>query len=90
MEQKNIDELIKDLEQDIYHYCGDYGTLESQVEDTFYKILLILKQMKGNFKMNNEELKELIETYKNERDTYKRLAECYINKYNKERSYNNE
>lgn len=26
--------------------------------------------------------KELIETYKNERDTYKRLAELYINKYN--------
>lgn len=25
---------------------------------------------------------ELIETYKNERDTYKRLAEEYINKYN--------
>lgn len=29
--------------------------------------------------------KELIETYKNERDTYKRLAEEYINKYNKEK-----
>ena len=25
---------------------------------------------------------ELVETYKNERDTYKRLAEEYINKYN--------
>ena len=33
---------------------------------------------------------ELIETYKNERDTYKRLAECYIDKYNKERSDENE
>lgn len=32
--------------------------------------------------------KELIETYKNERDTYKRLAEEYINKYNKEKEKN--
>ena len=31
---------------------------------------------------------ELIETYKNERDTYKRLAEEYINKYNKEKEKN--
>ena len=36
------------------------------------------------------ELQAKIEIYKNERDTYKRLAECYINKYNKERSDNNE
>ena len=28
------------------------------------------------------ELQAKIETYKNERDTYKRLAEEYINKYN--------
>lgn len=39
------DELIKDLEEDINHYCGDYGTLEHQVEYTFYKILLILKEL---------------------------------------------
>lgn len=32
--------------------------------------------------------KELIETYKNERDTYKRLTEEYINKYNKEKEKN--
>lgn len=46
MEKKNINELIKDLEEDINHYCGDYGTLEHQVEYTFYKILLILKELK--------------------------------------------
>ena len=38
--------------------------------------------------MNNEELKEQIETYKNERETYKRLAETYIMKYNYEKDKN--
>ena len=38
--------------------------------------------------LEKEKLEELIETYKNERDTYKRLAEEYINKYNKEKEIN--
>ena len=33
--------------------------------------------------MNNEELKEQIEIYKNERDTYKRLAKSVIKQNNK-------
>lgn len=33
--------------------------------------------------MNNEELKEQIEIYKNERDTYKRLAKSLIKQNNK-------
>ena len=33
-------------------------------------------------------LEELVEIYKNERDTYKNLAEVYITKYNSEKEIN--
>ena len=33
-------------------------------------------------------LEELVEIYKNERDTYKNLAEAYITKYNSEKEIN--
>ena len=42
--------LIKDLEENIDNYCGDYGTLEHRLEDTLYKILNILKVISGSDK----------------------------------------
>jgi hypothetical protein len=43
----NIEELLKKLEKNINNYCGDYGTLESRLEDTLRLILDILKELKG-------------------------------------------
>lgn len=45
MKKKAINILIKQLEKDINYYCGDYGTLEKGVQETFEKILEILKVM---------------------------------------------
>jgi len=46
----NIEELLKDLEKNIENYCGDYGTLESRLEETLWLILNILKELKGSDK----------------------------------------
>ena len=43
----NIEELLKELEKNINNYCGDYGTLESRLEETLWLILDILKALKG-------------------------------------------
>ena len=41
-----------DMLMDIENYCGDYGTLESRLEETLWLILDILKELKGS---NNNE-----------------------------------
>lgn len=51
------------------------------------RIKALLKE-RDDLQSKIDESDELIETYKNERDTYKRLAEEYINKYNKEKEKN--
>lgn len=44
------DEKIKQLQDNIEKYCGDYGTLESRLEETLWLILDILKELKGSDK----------------------------------------
>jgi len=39
--------LLDDLTKNIDDYCGDYGTLESRLEETLRKILNLLKIMNG-------------------------------------------
>lgn len=57
-----IDILIKDIETNIDSYCGDYGTLEYGVQQTFEKILIILKVMNGK-ELYEGYFEELIRTY---------------------------
>lgn len=50
MKDKELEYLIKELEKDIDNYCGDYGTLESRLEETLWLILDILKDLRGSDK----------------------------------------
>lgn len=50
MKDKELEYLIKELEKDIDNYCGDYGTLEERLENTLYRILVILKRISGSDK----------------------------------------
>lgn len=74
-----------------YPYGEYYGLKPNQPKD----IIRLLNEMdnadeyikkiffeKENLQSKIDKSDELIETYKNERDTYKRLAEEYIKKYN--------
>lgn len=54
---KLLNELLKDLENNIDSYIGDYGTLEYRVEDTYRRILNILKLMNG------KDIKEIYSEY---------------------------
>lgn len=47
MKDKELEYLIKELEKDIDNYCGDYGTLEERLENTLYRILVIIKRISG-------------------------------------------
>ena len=51
------------------------------------RIKALLKE-KDDLQFKIDKSDELIETYKNERETYKRLAEIYIMKYNYEKDKN--
>lgn len=62
------------------------GLYENDIDDNVQVFLTIRQMIKlYNLQSKIDKSDELIETYKNERDTYKRLAEEYINKYNKEK-----
>ena len=50
MKDKELEYLIKELEKDIDNYCGDYGTLEGRLENTLYRILVIIKRISGGNK----------------------------------------
>ena len=47
MNKELLNILIKRLEENINGYCGDYGTLDSRLEDTLTQILNIIKVMNG-------------------------------------------
>ena len=65
------------------------GLYENDIDDNVQVFLTIRQMIKlYNLQSKINKSDELIETYKNERDTYKRLAEEYINKYNKEKEKN--
>lgn len=50
IETEELEYLIKELEKDIDNYCGDYGTLEGRLENTLYRILVIIKRISGGNK----------------------------------------
>lgn len=45
-----LNKELEELEEDIDKYCGDYGTLEHQLEYTLYHILNILKIISNSLK----------------------------------------
>ena len=47
LNEKILDEKFEKLQKNIEQYCGDYGTLESRLEETLWLILDILKELKG-------------------------------------------
>ena len=59
-----------------------------QTEITALNKKLELKNRYNELLKKYAYLKELVEIYKNERDTYKKLAEVYIAKYNREKEIN--
>jgi hypothetical protein len=47
LDEKILDEKFEKLQKNIENYCGgDYGTLESRLEDTLWIILDILKDLR--------------------------------------------
>lgn len=50
IDEKILNEAFEKLEKNIDSYCGDYGTLESRLEDTLWLILDILKRLKDSDK----------------------------------------
>ena len=43
-----MEDKLKKLQENVERYCGDYGTLESRLEETLWLILYILKELKGD------------------------------------------
>lgn len=50
LDGKILDEKFEKLQKNIENYCGDYGTLESRLEETLWLILDILRELKGDDK----------------------------------------
>lgn len=50
IDEKILSESFEKLEENIKNYCGDYGTLESRLEETLWLILDILKRLKDSDK----------------------------------------
>ena len=46
LDEKILDEKFEKLQKNIENYCGDYGTLESRLEETLRMILDILKDLR--------------------------------------------
>ena len=72
------------VDKHVSEYIGkiqaQLNTLQNENRDKNIKNMILQSKI--------DKSDELIETYKKERDTYKRLAEEYINKYNKEKEKN--
>ena len=75
---KNDKHFIKRYEELLnkgYCDCNEMNCIDN---NSPRRILNIVNNLQSKIDKSDE----LIETYKNERDTYKRLAETYIKKYN--------
>lgn len=76
----NYREILEDfVNNENTEYCYDWQGFNYEI------ILPCIEQLlknENNLQSKIDKSDELIETYKNERDTYKRLAEEYIKKYN--------
>lgn len=75
----SIGAVVDRIEINGYIDCTEFDGYDDGYE--YYNILYYLKKYK-DLQLKIDKPDELIETYKNERDTYKRLSEEYINKYN--------
>ena len=60
MNKELLNVLIKKLEENINGYCGDYGTLEHQLEITLNQILNIIKVMNGETPFEDWYLDEIL------------------------------
>lgn len=58
---KLIKILIKKLEKNIDKYCGDWGTIDHRVKETFIIILNLLKVMNDENPFTDWYLEELLE-----------------------------
>ena len=50
IDEKMLNEAFEKLEENINNYCGDYGTLESRLEETLWLILDVLKRLRDSDK----------------------------------------
>ena len=50
IDEKILNEAFEKLEKNIDSYSGDYGTLESRLEETLWLILDILKRLRDSDK----------------------------------------
>ena len=66
MNKKLLNGLIKKLEENINEYNGNYGTLESRLEDTLNQILNIIKVMNGETPFEDWYLEDLLGEKENE------------------------
>lgn len=60
MNKELLNILIKKLEENINEYSGDYGTLDSRLEETLNQILNIIKVMNGEMPFENWYLDEIL------------------------------
>lgn len=60
MNKELLNVLIKDLEDDIDNYIGNYGTIDERLNYTLNKILNILKVMNGEMPFEDWYLDEIL------------------------------
>ena len=65
MNKELLNVLIKKLEKNIDEYGGDYGTLDSRLEETLNQILNILKVMNNEMPFEDWYLDEILGDDKN-------------------------
>ena len=66
MNKELLNVLIKKLEKNIDEYGGDYGTLDSRLEETLNQILNIIKVMNGEMPFEDWYLDEILGDKENE------------------------
>lgn len=66
MNKELLNVLIKKLEENINEYGGDYGTLDSRLEETLNQILNIIKVMNGEMPFEDWYLEDLLGDKENE------------------------
>lgn len=65
MNKELLNVLIKKLEKNIDEYGGDYGTLDSRLEETLNQILNIIKVMNNEMPFEDWYLDEILGDDKN-------------------------
>lgn len=60
MNKELLNVLIKRLEENINEYGGDYGTLDSRLEETLNQILNIIKVMNEEMPFEDWYIKDLL------------------------------